>query len=105
MTTYLTEMLSELSNFRDMTTSTMELESRAKSLTVTSWTKIMTSQTLFHNVFILIMSRVANFVDIMKIATTLIKKHLQTQKRYQILFIKMKSISTYIDITKVGDLW
>ena len=42
----------------------------------------MKSQTLFHNVFILRMSRVANFVEIMKIATTLIKQHLQTQKRY-----------------------
>ena len=47
----------------------------------------MTSQTLFHNVFILRMSRVANFVDIMKIATTLIKQHLRLKKdiRYYLL--------------------
>ena len=43
-------------------------------LSVTSWTKIVTSRPLFQNTFILRMPRVANFADIIKIATMIFKK-------------------------------
>ena len=38
-----------------------------------SWTETMTSQPLFQNTFILRGPRVANFADIIKIATIIIK--------------------------------
>ena len=41
----------------------------------------MTSQPLFQNIFILTRPRVANFTDIIKIATTIIKKTLETEKK------------------------
>ena len=37
------------------------------------WTEIIMSQPLFQNIFILRRPRVANFVDIIKIATTFIE--------------------------------
>ena len=68
MKTFLIETL-ELSNFGHMTTSRILLMSCDKILLVTLWTKIMMSLPLFQNTFVLRKLRVANFVDIIIIAT------------------------------------
>ena len=47
---------------------------------MTSWTEIMTSWTLFQNTFSLRRPRVANFADIIKIATRFIKTTLKVSK-------------------------
>ena len=63
----------ELPNFVHMTTSTVEFESRDKILLVTSWAEILTSYPLFQITLILRRPRLANFADIIKIATIFIK--------------------------------
>ena len=71
----------DLPNFGLMTTSTIELESRQKILLETSWTKVMTLSALFQNTIILRKPRVANFADIMKIATMFIKTIFKDSKK------------------------
>ena len=94
MITSVIEML-ELPNFGRMTPSTIYFESRDKILLLTSQTKIMTSKPLFQNTFISRRPRVADFAENIKIRTMFIKIT---------LCIKMKSISAFLDITKVADL-
>ena len=77
----------ELPNFDHMTTSTISFESRHKILLVTLLSRIMMSQPLFQNIFILRSSWVANFADIIKIVTMFIKKSLKTQKNLKELEI------------------
>ena len=88
MITSLIEML-KLPNFDHMTISRMQFESRGKIMLVTSWTEIMTSQPLFQNVFILRRPRVANFDDIIKIATMFVKKTFKDSK-------KVRGIRNYV---------
>ena len=52
--------------------------------------------TLFQNTFILSRLRLANFTDIIKIATMFIKKIFE-------LCIKMQFISVFLDIKKVAE--
>ena len=63
----------ELPNFGYMTTSTIWLESHDKILLVASWAEIMMSQPLFQNIFILRKPKVADFADIIKMATMFTK--------------------------------
>ena len=72
MITSLREML-ELPSFGHMTVSTICYESLDKILLVRSWTEIMTSQPLLQHTFNLRRPVEANFADIIKIGTTLIK--------------------------------
>ena len=72
MITSLREML-ELPSFGHMTVSTIFYESLDKILLVRSWTEIMTSQPLLQHTFNLRRPVEANFADIIKIGTTLIK--------------------------------
>ena len=67
----------------------------------------MTSLHLFQNTFIFRRLRVANFVDIIKIASTFIKITLKEIKKLKSwkLYIKMKSLSVNLNITKVADFW
>ena len=65
------------------------IESRDKIVLVTSWTKIMRSQSLFQNIFILRRAGVAFFADIIEIAAMFIKT---TVKDSRIV----KRIRTYI---------
>ena len=51
----------ELANFGHKATSTILLESRDKSLLVTSWTEIIMSSPLFQNTFILIKAECSQF--------------------------------------------
>ena len=60
----------ELANFGHKATSKILLESRDKSLLVTSWTEIIMSSPLFQNTFILMRPSVANFAEIIKTAKT-----------------------------------
>ena len=60
-----------------------------------SWTEIMTSKSLFQNIFILRGPRVANFVDIN-----------QNENMFMFvlnykLCIRMQSLSVFLDITKL----
>ena len=52
----------------------------------------MTSQPLFQNTFILRRPRVANFSDIRKITTTIIKKIVKDSKKLKELKLKMQFI-------------
>ena len=63
----------KLSNFGYMTISTICFKSHDKILLVKSWTKVMTSQPLFQNIYILRKPGVANFAGIIQIANTPIK--------------------------------
>ena len=63
----------ELLNFSHMTKSTISIESLDKTLLLTSCVEIMTSKHLYQNTYILTRPRVANFADIIKIATMFIK--------------------------------
>ena len=72
MITSLMEM-HELPNLAFTTIFTVCFKSRDKILLVTPWTKIMTSQPLFQNTYILRRLEVGNFVDFIKITKTLIK--------------------------------
>ena len=72
MITSLREML-ELPSFGHMTVSTICYKSLDKILLVRSWTEIMTSQPLLQHTFNLRRPVEANFADIIKIGTTLIK--------------------------------
>ena len=59
----------------------------------------MTSLSVFQNTFILRTTGVANFVDVIKIATIFIKITLKTQKaKKQKLCIKIQSIFVFLDI-------
>ena len=80
--TSLTEML-ELLNFVYMTTSTIWFESRDKMLLVTLWANVMTSLPLFQITFISRRPRLANFGDIIKIATMFIKATFKDSKKVQ----------------------
>ena len=73
MITSVIEML-YLPNFAQMTTLTIQFESRDKILLVTSWTEILTSLTLLQKTFSLRKPRVAIFADVIKTANILIKK-------------------------------
>ena len=75
----LKEML-ELANLNHMTTSTIQFESHDQFFLVTSWAEIMSS-TLFQNTFILRKARVANFSDIINIATMFIKTTFKDSKK------------------------
>ena len=72
MITSLIELL-ELPNVGHMNTSAILFDAPTKILLVMSWTEIMTSQSLFQNVFILRKPRGANFTGTTKIATKFIK--------------------------------
>ena len=63
----------ELPSFGHMITSTRKFKSRDKIMLVRSRTEITTSKPLFQKTFILRWPRVANFADIIKIETMLIK--------------------------------
>ena len=69
------------------------------------------SQPLFQNIFILRKPKVADFADIIKMATmftkTTFKKKQKknNKKKQQKLCIKMQSIFVLLDITKVADFW
>ena len=69
------------------------------------------SQPLFQNIFILRKPKVADFADIIKMATmftkTTFKKKQKknSKKKQQKLCIKMQSIFVLLDITKVADFW
>ena len=68
--------------------------------------KIVTSQPLFVNNFILRRARVANFADIMKTAAMLIKttfKNSKKFKRIRIFCTKIQSIFVFLEITKIAD--
>ena len=71
-----------------MTTSTIKFESHDKISLVTSWTEVMMSQHLFQNTYVL-RTRVANFVDIIKIITVFIKTIFKDSK-------KVKRIRNYV---------
>ena len=70
----------ELLNFGHMTIFAIWFESHDKIPLVALWTEIMTSQPLHQNAFILRRSTVANFADIIKIAT-IIKKTFKDSKK------------------------
>ena len=59
----------------------------------------MTSKIFLQNAFILITPTVANFADIIKIATMFITKTFKSSK----LFVKIQSISPFLDIPKFAD--
>ena len=80
MITSFIEML-QLPNFGHMTISTIQFVLHDKFLLVTLWTEIMTSKYFFQNTFILRRPKVANFADIIKIATTLIKATLKDSNK------------------------
>ena len=71
----------ELPNFGHITTSIIYFNSRCKILMMTLWTKVMTSQSLFQNTFILRRSRIVNFADIIKISTIFIKTTFKDSKK------------------------
>ena len=71
----------ELPNFSYMITSTIWLESCDKILLVESWAEIMMSQPLFQNIFILRKPRVADFADIIKMATMFTKTTFKDSKK------------------------
>ena len=65
----------------------------------------MTSKALFQNTFTLRRSRMISFVDIINITSVFIKATLKDSKKVkknEKLFIKMQSISIFLDITKVA---
>ena len=76
----------QLPKFGHTVTSAILFESRDKILLVTSWTKIMTLQTLFQNTFLLKSPRVANFCDIVKIATTFVKTSIKNLREFKIIY-------------------
>ena len=55
-----------------------------KTLLAASWTKHMTSKTIFQNPFILRKAGVANFADITKIVTMCIQKTFKDSKEFNI---------------------
>ena len=59
----------------------------------------MTLKIFLQNAFILITPTVANFADIIKIATMFITKIFKSLK----LFVKIQSISLFLDIPKFAD--
>ena len=65
----------------------------------------MTSKALFQNTFTLRRSRMISFVDMINITSVFIKATLKDSKKVkknEKLFIKMQSISIFLDITKVA---
>ena len=68
----------ELPNFGRMTASTLLFKPHDKMLLVT---EIMTSKLFFQNTYFLRRTRVANFADIIKIATKLIKTTFESSKK------------------------
>ena len=59
--------------------------------------------TLFRNTFTLRRLRVANFADIIKIATMFIKAIFKDSKKLKELEVKMQSIFAFFGKTKVAD--
>ena len=70
-----------LPNFCHLTASTIYFEPRDNIMLLTLQSRIMTSQHLFRNIFILRRSEVTNFGDIIKIVTTFIKKTFKDSKK------------------------
>ena len=68
-----------------------------------SWGDILTSQPLFQYSFNLRRARVANFADMIKIATIFTKTAFKDTKKSNEseIIIKMQSISVFLDITKL----
>ena len=79
----------ELPNFGHMTTSKKSFESIHKILLAMPWIEIMTSQPLFQNTFISRKPRVANFSDIIKLASLFINTTCKDSK-------KVKRIRNYV---------
>ena len=98
----LIEML-ELSNSGHMNTSTVWFESLGKILLVTSLTEIMALSRFFQNTFILWMFRVANFADIIKIATMFIETTFKDSKKVKRIrnYVLMQFKLVFPDLTKV----
>ena len=88
MIAFLIEML-QLPNFGHMTTSIIYFESCDKNFLMTSWTEIVTPETLFQNNLILRRAGVAIFADIIKIATMFIKRIIKDSR-------KVKRIRNYV---------
>ena len=91
MITSLLEML-ELPNFGHMTPSTIPFEPHDKILLVTSWTEIMTSNSIFQNTFILRRPKIANFAGIIKIVTMIVK----TKKKVKKIRIYVPKCNLYL---------
>ena len=106
MITSIIEML-ELSNFDQMTTFTVQIESLDKILLLTSCTEIMTSKPLFQNTSILRKPRVAIDANIIKIVSmftkTIFKNSKEVKKRNYIS--KCNAYSVFLDIAKFADFW
>ena len=69
-------------------------------------TEMMTPWTLFQNNFVLRSARVANFAEIIEIATIFIKTTFKDSKKLKELCVKMQSISVFPQIRKIADfLW
>ena len=105
MITSLKEML-ELPNFGHMTLSTIKLNSRDKILMVTSRRKMMMSQHMFQNTFILRGPRIVNFAHIIKIGimsfNTTFGGSIKVKIMRNYLLISVESISVCLDRTKVS---
>ena len=72
---------SVIPNFGHITKTTIQFESRGKTLLMASWTEIMTSYPLLQNISILRRPRVAIFPDIIKIFTMYIKTIFRDSKK------------------------
>ena len=98
----------ELPNFRHMAKSTIQFESRNKTLLVTPWAEIITSKPLFENSFILRKPSISIFADIIQIVTIFINpilKDSKSVKRVSNYVSKKKPISAFANITKFADFW
>ena len=71
----------ELPNFGHMTKFTLSFESADKIVLVTSWAEIMPSKAFFQKIFISRRPGLANFADIIKILTMLIKVILKDSRK------------------------
>ena len=95
MITSLLEML-ELPNFGHMTPSTIPFEPHDKILLVTSWTELMTSNSIFQNTFILRRPKVANFAGIIKIVTMIVKTIFEDSKKVKKIRIYVPKCNLYL---------
>ena len=81
-----------------------KFEPHDKILVVALQTKVMISQPLIQNTFILRWPRVAIFVDIIKFVTMFIKAIFKSKKKRK-LCIKMQSVFVFLDISKFNNFW
>ena len=88
-------------NFGHINKSTILFESGDKVFLVTSLAKILTSEPVFKNAFILRRPGVAKFASIIKNAIMLIKR-INKSKKYHKLCIKMQFSSLFPSITKTA---